>query len=209
MFPVFMIFLYDIKTAKLNKLYIVGYITLLITLLFYICYILFNPYMSLFTYLFYTYPTVYLITFYGLIGISFTYYLIQIKKWDFPQAFAISVLATALGTYFWEVPTIIYNFITVGFEIDIFLQLVAIMFFFFIYMKHGWRTDIKAKLTVVLGIVISIIFLYFRATLPPITSSSIILATYWNSPYFMTNRFISTLIVIYCVNKNKPMEKLK
>jgi hypothetical protein len=151
--------------------------------------------------------TLYLVTFYGLIGLWFTAYLIMFKKWDFPQAFSIAVICTAIGTYFWEVPTIVYNLFTVGYEVDIFLQLVGFLFFFFILTSCGWKSDKKTILVAISGIVISILFLYFRSPLPPAIGKN--LSYYWNSPYFMTNRFISTLIVIYCVNKNKPMEKSK
>lgn len=200
--PILMIFVYDIKTTKLNKIYTTFYIIFMT--LFISSLIFFIPQWIL---LFSTFNTLYLITFYGLISLTFAYYLIEFKEWDLPQASAISIIATCIGTFLWEVPTIVYNLFTRGYEIDIFLQLVVVMFFIFIYTKKGWRTDNKAKLAVILGLIVSMVFLYFRSPIPPTVNRE--LSLYWNSPYFMTNRFISTMIVIYCVNKIKPMEKSK
>jgi len=134
-------------------------------------------------------------------------YLMVDRKWDFPQAFAISVVSVGVGRFFWEAPTIIYNVLQKGFVIDIFLQLVGLLFVLFIYITCGWKSDRKTIIAVLSGVIISILFLYFRSPVP--TENSSIIASYWNSPYFMINRFINILIVLYCVNKSKPMEKSK
>jgi hypothetical protein len=181
------------------------YIALIVTLFAHLSYMVIRR-LDFSTFILYSpQTTLYLVTFYGLIGLSFTAYLIMFKNWEFPQAFSIAVLCTAIGTYFWEFPTNIYNLFTVGYEVDIFLPIVGLLFFFFILTTCGWKSDRKTILLFLIGIIISILFLYFRTPVPNNNQNSI----YWNSPYFMTNRFISTLIVIYCVNKNKPMEKSK
>lgn len=205
--PVVMIFFYKFKTTKLSKFYIMYYIALIIILFTHLSYMVIRR-LDFSTFILYSpQTTLYLVTFYGLIGLSFTAYLIMFKNWEFPQAFSIAVLCTAIGTYFWEIPTNIYNLFTVGYEVDIFLPLVGLLFFFFILTTCGWKSDNRTKLVVVSSLIISILFLYFRSPLPPSIGKN--LSYYWNSPYFMTNRFISTMIVIYCVNKNKPMEKSK
>jgi hypothetical protein len=142
--------------------------------------------------------------FYGIIASTFILFLIVSKKWDFPQAFATSIFCISIGSFLWESPIIIYNLLTVGFEIDILLYLVCLLYVFFLYTKGIWKTDKNAKLALLLSIIISTIFLIFRSPQP---TDRLLLSPYWNSPYFMINRFISTAIVLYCVNTNKHMEK--
>jgi len=206
LFPVVMIFLYGYKTSKLNNFYQIFYLHLLAVLFVYVIFMFIQHDMPYVFYLFSTYPTTYLMTFYGLICLAFTYYLIVVREWDFPQAFAISVICTSIGTFFWEIPTIIYNLFMVGYEVDIFLQLFVILFFIFVYGTCGWKSDRKTIFVFLFGVVISILFLYFRPIMPQNISNE---SLYWNSPYFMINRFINTVIVLYCVSKNKPMEKSK
>lgn len=205
--PVVMIFLYNYRTIKFNDIYKLFYKYFLVCSFAYIFFLFIRPSEPLLFYLLIHFHTTYLMIFYGLICLAFTYYLINSRSWDFPQAFAVSYICVSIGTFFWEVPTVIYNLFTKGYEVDIFLQLFAIIFFFYILITCGWRSDRKALLSVLLGIIISVIFLYFRSPLPPSIGDD--LSYYWNSPYFMINRFINTVIVLYCVNKSKPMEKSK
>jgi hypothetical protein len=201
-FPAFMFFLYNYKTSIFNKAYESIYLCfMLASALFMLSAIYISYTFNIFT----IYPTIYLVIFYGIISITFTYYLIAYRNWDFPQAFAVSIWCTVMGRYFWELPTIIYNLITIGNVVDILFQIIGLLFFFLIYITCGWKKDKKTMFAVLLGFIISILLLYFRSPVPPKINSDI--ALYWNSPYFMINRFINTVIVLYCVNKSKPMEK--
>jgi hypothetical protein len=68
----------------------------------------------------------------------------------------------------------------------------------------GWNKN--SVFMFLISLAISTLFTIFREPMPIEMAYR---SPYWNSLYFMTNRFISTMIVLYCVTKSKPMEKSK
>jgi hypothetical protein len=186
--PVFWMFLFILRTGKYNYIYNILYKLFLPFSIMYWCFFASTA------------SALYLMMFYASLGLTFIYYLINIRKWNFPQAMSIGTICALIGSYYWEFPFLIYNAFTRGFELDWILHLTGLMFFWFVWKSVGWNKDRITLVVVSLGAILAICFMVFG----PITTMETDYVI-WNSLHFMTIRFICTLITFYAVNKSIPV----
>ena len=185
--PIIWMFVFRIKTHKYD--FLVNEIAL--PLLFLIIFGIFMSYTP--------HPTFGLISFYGIITLLFTSILVNSYNWDLPSALSISALICMCGSFYWELPIIIQNYIIRGWENDIILQLAGLCYFLFIAVEVGWIINRKSILLLSIGLLVSISITYLMGPVPTISPSS-----YWNSPPYMFVRLFCTLILFKLLKKDVP-----
>lgn len=149
-----------------------------------------------------TYPMFSLYSLYIVLGFSFATYLMASKQWKFPQAISISTLVTFIGGFYWQSPYLVSNAFILGFQLDWVLHLTGLMFVWFVANTTGWKTDKASLSAVALGFVITIVFMlgwYIPPNSPAHDSYKI-----WNSPYYMLDRAVCTVIAFLAIKKTAP-----
>ncbi len=140
-----------------------------------------------------------LVFLYSVLGGVFTWYLMDVREWHFPQALSISALVVHIGSYYWEVPYIIRNAILIGFEWDWVLHAMVIFLVWYIKDSVGWCPDRRRIIYLTsIGLIISTIIMIL-APVPPGVSA----AERWNAPHYLLNRVICTTIIFILINKDK------
>jgi hypothetical protein len=190
--PIVWMFLFQLKTSMYNKFFNPLYKIFLCVFIVYVIFFI-SPSNNL-----------YLMMFYSFLGLTFVYYLVNYRKWNFPEAMSIGTVCTLIGSYYWESPFLVYNAITRGFELDWILHITGLFLFWFIWKSVGWNRDKKTLLVVFSGFILATGFMVFG---PPTGLNSNYVV--WNSLHFMTIRLICTLICFYAVNKSIPKEVKK
>jgi hypothetical protein len=200
--PIFWMYFFYFKSKKLNNLMVV--LMPVAIMLLGISYLL-KGMIPFLNNVIQANPIITLFMFYIGVGFVFALYLMVVKKWDFPQAIAISVLVVFIGSHYWEVPYLITNAFILGFQLDWVLHLVSLMFVWFILKTTGWKTDKKSLGLIVLGLVIATLFM-LGWYIPPSANAN---ETVWNTPYYMLDRLICTVIVFLAIKKDAPVWRKK
>jgi len=200
--PVAWMMLFSVRTSKLNFIFSKIYKAYIVFSLFAFLGLM-KDIINIFNFMYNAYPTTFLMTFYFNLALAFTFYLINVKSWNFPQAISVSVICALIGSYYWEVPYLIYNALNIGFEFQWILHIMGVMFFWFIWKNVGWKKDTKTIGVVIFGFMLAFAFMYFGGFPKGHGENHYLI---WNSAYYMTIRLICTLISMYAVNKSIPKE---
>ena len=129
---------------------------------------------------------------YGTLASAFALYL-RTRGWPPIRAIAIGGLSIYVGSYYWEVPYILRNAFITGYENDWWFHAWGLVYMLFIAFTVGWRREWWLLL---LGWVVSIAVMTLVPVAPMGGSTQI-----WNSPPYLANRIICTLITFALVKK--------
>lgn len=157
-------------------------------------------------FVFSTKPVVSLMVFYTTIGLVFTHILMFRYKWHLPQAMSMSALIVFIGSFYWESPYLIRNAFLLGPELDWVLHITGLMFFWYIKDTVGWKKDPITLVLVVFGFFMATVFMKFGPLPSPDPTKAYIV---WNSPYYLSDRLICTVIAFFAIKKKVPIVGLK
>ena len=204
--PIIWMYFFYFKTTKLDRLAGFGMPTVILFVMF--GYLLRFIIPSL-DFLFADNPIFNLFVFYIILGLSFASYLMLIRNWHFPQAISISGLIVFIGSFYWESPYLITNAFLIGFELDWFLHIMGLFVVWFIASSIGWKTDRRSLLIVALGFVIATLFMLGWYVPSSLTLTAREWASIWNSPYYMADRAICTIIAFSAIKMKAPVWRKK
>jgi len=149
-------------------------------------------------------PSHCLLVSYSSIGLILAWHLMNNKGWPFPQALSYSALVVFVSSFYWEIPVILYNAVTTGFEWDWLLHILALFPAWYLYKAVGLNQTYTPQglLSIfMMGILISTIFLYLNPIPPGLTADTSLL--FWDSPAFLTNRVVCVVLTFFIWNSDR------